>query len=208
MRSSFFTHLLAAVPRAVLAAVSACLITACGSTNAYNGMPTASLKAPTIPAQGMVRRPASKYVPASGTGVPVPPDRSSRAFASEPVDYPGAQGFKPFQYQWNGNRERIKEGAPWKPEIQQQPLPSDNSSRSSNVVWQATPLPPLRDDSEASAHGPGRQSSRDIVVAPGDTLYQLANKHQVPVLALMKINHLPSASIRVGQHLSLPAAGR
>ncbi len=46
-----------------------------------------------------------------------------------------------------------------------------------------------------------------IEVQPGDTLYGLSKRHQVPVSELMTVNGLSSPNLKPGQKLSLPAAG-
>lgn len=150
----------AIIRRAVLAATLTMALAGCSTSREYSdatgSVTTNSL--PPRPQVGMVREPVRPY----GSGYNL--GRQS----------PAADG----EYRWNGNPNRIQEGAP-PPNL-------------------TPPPPPV-----VSASG-----QRMIVVRPGDTLYSLARHHGVSVAALAEYNRLTSNSIHAGQTLALPQAAR
>jgi LysM repeat protein len=77
-------------------------------------------------------------------------------------------------YRWNGNPNRIQEGA----------------------------APPAADPPQQALVA--ADGTRTIVVRPGDTLYSLARQHGVSVAALAEHNRLMSNAIFAGQRLALP----
>ena len=54
-----------------------------------------------------------------------------------------------------------------------------------------------------------RRGGDSVIVAPGDTLYSIGRRYNVPVMKLMEINNLSDSSLKVGQRILLPGgAGR
>ncbi|MEZ5926732.1 MAG: LysM peptidoglycan-binding domain-containing M23 family metallopeptidase [Hyphomicrobiaceae bacterium] len=49
---------------------------------------------------------------------------------------------------------------------------------------------------------------RVVIVRKGDSLYKIARDYNVSMSELMRINHLPSPSVRIGQRITLPSAGK
>lgn len=63
-------------------------------------------------------------------------------------------------------------------------------------------------ESQQSGEQNSRAASRVITVAPGDTLYGLAQRHQVSIATLAETNHLASMTLKAGQRLVLPPYAR
>ena len=160
---------------------SLALLTA-GCAAAPGGITTASIRP--RPDEGMLQRPV--YTPSSTLGARPITTASLPNHSRQPVP------FKTYQYPWNGNRERIQTGAI-----------APKSELASNINWQTTPSP-VRFASNGSFTP--RETARQIIVAPGDTLFSLSMKHSVPMTALMQANNLQSPVIKVSQRLVLPAA--
>lgn len=147
------------IVRTLLAAAALSLALAGCSTSREYADATGSVTTNSLPPRpqaGMVREPARPYGDGYNLG---------RQTTTEPGDY-----------RWNGNPNRIQEGA----------APPNMS-----------PPPPA----VIAANG-----QRTIVVRPGDTLYSLARHHRVSVAALAEHNRLTSNSIHAGQTLTLPPA--
>ena len=71
----------------------------------------------------------------------------------------------------------------------------------------ASPAPPTPAPSPLSAPSiPQRQATTTIIVAPGDTLSSIAQKHRIGVGELMRANSLTSEKIVAGQRLIIPSA--
>lgn len=173
-----------------LGGFSLALVTA-GCASAPGGMTTASIRP--RPDEGMMQRPA--YSPSSTLGArPI-------ATASLPVRT-RQPAFKTYQYPWNGNRERIQTGSV---------APILNPAQQP-ITWKTSPVvAPSRLASNAPAFASSAPvksyaSGREIIVAPGDTLFSLSTKHNVSMTSLMQVNRLPSPAIKVSQRLFLPAA--
>lgn len=156
-----------------------CLITACSSAPGQQGLTTASLQSPPIGTVGQKQQAA------------YPPQRAVHGTA------------KAHSYQWSGNRDRMQAGAA------RSPVPASNV-QSPHAQWKASPRAPetgVMRPVERTAYPP-QSLNREIIVMPGDTLYSLANKHQVGMTSLMQVNQLHSPEIKVSQRLVLPAASR
>ena len=82
------------------------------------------------------------------------------------------------EYQWNGNRNRLQEGA----------------------------APPNMTPPPAAAVGANGQ--RTVTVRPGDTLFSLSRHYGVTVAALAEHNRLNGTAIHSGQVLALPPTAR
>ena len=194
-------------PHSILTAslliVTSGVIGGCGMAPGQNGITTASLR----PTEPLVQKSYSPYAPASTIGAAMPrPATPPRQAAASAVP----RTFKTYQYQWNGNRERIKTGGALTPAHAAAPIttasinaPRQDYRSAPRVTWKASPAAPER--SAAAVASPG---GNDIVVAPGDTLYSISSKHHVPMASLMQANHMTSPVVRASQHLILPAASR
>ncbi len=66
----------------------------------------------------------------------------------------------------------------------------------------------LVSESQESGEQSSRAAPRVITVAPGDTLYGLAQSHKVSIAALAHINGLPTMTLKAGQRLVLPPYAR
>lgn len=177
------------------AAALAAVVSGCGSTGQQNGLTTSSLRPQ--PGPGVMQQRPERYQPypaASAAGAP--PYQTANTMPYSAGQTGSQPGYKTYQYPWNGNRERIHTGAAWQPTAT--PAPA------SNVTWKASPTAPAAGMQLAK----GPYAGREIVVAPGDTLYSLAARHDVAVASLMQANHLQSPVIQVSQRLVLPATGR
>jgi len=139
----------------------------------------ATASLPMRPSEGLVARPYTGHAPASTLGAP-------RANSQN--------------YNWNGNRDRLQAGAA---PAAAYPITAP-PRQTAPLIWKASPqaaaLP-----AAASVTAP---AAREVVVAKGDTLYSLANKHNVSMSSLMDANHLTSPNLKVSQRLVLPAASR
>ncbi len=176
------------------------LFAGCGMAPGQNGITTASLRP--RPAEPLLAKPYSSYAPASTVGAAMPARpaaASQQAMAAAPP-----RTFKTYQYQWNGNRERIKEGAST---VATPSAPTASATKhNAGLLWKTSqPAPPA---SKSGTRDKPPKPPLDIVVAPGDTLFSLSTKHNVPMASLMQVNHMTSPIIRVSQHLVLPAASR
>lgn len=174
-----------------LAGFGLALLTA-GCAAAPGGMTTASIRP--RPDEGMMQRPA--YTPSSTLGAPQGARPITTASLQAPTRQPAP--FKTYHYPWNGNRERIQTGAI-----------SQRTREASTIKWKASaPGSPVRLASNATQTAPveTHTPAREIIVSPGDTLFSLSTKHNVPMTALMQANNLQSPAIKVSQHLILPAA--
>ena len=63
---------------------------------------------------------------------------------------------------------------------------------------------------DASPSTGGYQMSDDgraVIVRPGDSLYKIARDYNVSMSELMRVNHMSSPSVRLGQRITLPSAG-
>lgn len=114
---------------------------------------------PPQPSAGMVREPARPYGNGYGVGSSYEPPR-------------------PGEYRWNGNPNRVQEGA----------APPNTTPQ---------PAPPV------SANG-----QRTVKVRPGDTLFSLSRHYGVSVAALTEHNRLTNTAIHSGQTLVLPPMTR
>ena len=160
------------------------LVTGCGTASGPGSLTTASL--PPRPVEGMVQQPRTGFAPAATLGAPM----------ARPAI--GA----PQPYQWNGNRDRIQAGAA-APALGRSDTARMQSTPPS-LTWKASPRAPMPSDIKADAQQAA--STRDIIVGPGDTLFSIASKHNVSMSSLMAANHLSNPTLKVSQHLVLPAA--
>lgn len=144
------------LPVIVLATIAA----GCSTGREYTSSSVTTNSLPPRPVEGMNRDAARRY----GQGY----NSLGRAESSG----------RPGDYRWNGNPNRVQEGAA--------PAPS---------------LPPPQ-----AVATPGGQ--RSIVVRPGDTLYSLSRHYGVTVEALAEHNNLATANLRAGQTLHLPPQAR
>lgn len=168
-------------------------VSGCGMAPSQNGMTTASLRP--RPEEGLVLRPYPSLTPASTLGAPM---------TARPAKVPVQAGYtgspkplKTYHYNWNGNHERLQAGAAQSPP----------TTPVSNMKWKPSPVAGPKSAQLPMSRAPLNRAAagREIIVGPGDTLYSLATKHDVTMAGLMQANHLNSPTIKVSQHLVLPA---
>jgi LysM repeat protein len=175
-------------PYKLCAAFSVCSLAAgCGTASGPGSFTTASL--PPRPVEGMAGTIRTAYAQPSAVGAPM------ARRASGPAQ----------PYQWNGNRERIQVGTA-APGLARNDTPQ-LAAAAPSLTWKASPRAATASEPKASIQ-PVPAVSHDIIVGPGDTLFSIASKHNVSMSSLMQTNHLSSPTLKVSQHLVLPAAVR